>query len=230
MPKKAIERDIEIGKRVAQRREELGYSMDRVAELLGVNKSTVQRYETLGVDASKTMTMIGLADALCTTVEWLKGESEDKSKEEFLETERHVYDEVSGMLDRLYSQEDDADIRKAAVNIFDESLEIISIFNTYFSNACHKSKETALQFAGTDIDAALVAQTVYRAEIKDGIDTMHAMVDALYKLFDKESVAKRNEKTRKLKNSPSQYLTDVTMESINTLKRKMTSVEEDETN
>ena len=222
MPKKAIERDIEIGKRVAQRREELGYSMDRVAELLGVNKSTVQRYETLGVDASKTMTMIGLADALCTTVEWLKGESEDKSKEEFLETERHVYDEVSGMLNRLYSQEDDADIRKAAVNIFDESLEIFSIFNTYFS--------TALQCAGTDINAALVAQTVYRAEIKDGIDTMHAMVDELYKLFDKESVAKRNEKTRKLKNSPSQYLTDVTMESINTLKRKMTSVEEDETN
>ena len=230
MPKKAIERDIEIGKRVAQRREELGYSLDRVAELLGVNKSTVLRYETLGVDPSKTMTMIGLADALCTTVEWLKGESEDKSKEEFLETERHVYDEVSGMLNRLYSQEDDADIRKAAVNIFDESLEIFSIFNTYFSNACHKAKDTALQFAGTDINAALVAQTVYRAEIKEGIDSMYAMVDELYKLFDKESVAKRNEKTRKLKNSPSQYLTDVTMESINTLKRKMTSVEEDETN
>ena len=230
MPKKAIERDIEIGKRVAQRREELGYSLDRVAELLGVNKSTVLRYETLGVDPSKTMTMIGLADALCTTVEWLKGESEDKSKEEFLEIERHIYDEVSGMLDRLYSQEDDKLIRKAAVNIFDESLEIYSIFNTCFSNACHKAKDTALQLSETDIDTDIVVQTLYRTEITEGIDTMHAMVDELYKLFDKESVAKRNEKTRKLKNSPSQYLTDVTMESINTLRRKMTSVEEDETN
>lgn len=230
MPKKAIDRDVEIGKRVAQRREELGYSLDGVAELLGVNKSTVLRYETLGVDASKTMTMIGLADALCTTVEWLKGESEDKSKEEFLETKRHIYNEVSGMLDRLYSQEDDELIRKAAINIFDESLEIYSIFNTYFSNACHKAKDTALQLSETDIDTDIVVQTVYRTEIKEGIDTMYAMVDELYKLFDKDSVEKRNEKTRKLKNSPSQYLTDVTMESINTLRRKMTSVEEGETN
>jgi len=28
--------------------------------------------------------IIGLADALCTTVEWLKGESEDKSEDELL--------------------------------------------------------------------------------------------------------------------------------------------------
>ena len=68
----------EVGGRIKERRNEIGISMPELGRRVGVNKSTIQRYETDGVNPSRSMIINGLADALQTTPEWLTGLSEEK--------------------------------------------------------------------------------------------------------------------------------------------------------
>ena len=68
----------EVGKRIKERRNEIGISMPELGRRVGVNKSTIQRYETDGVNPNRSMIINGLADALQTTPEWLTGLSEEK--------------------------------------------------------------------------------------------------------------------------------------------------------
>ena len=63
----------QVGERVKERRTELNLTMPELGKRVGVNKSTIQRYEADGVDPKRTMIINGLADALLTTPEWLTG-------------------------------------------------------------------------------------------------------------------------------------------------------------
>ena len=72
----------EVGKRIKERRNEIGISMPELGRRGGVNKSTIQRYETDGVNPNRSMVINGLADALQTTPEWLTGLSEEKEIKE----------------------------------------------------------------------------------------------------------------------------------------------------
>ena len=100
----------QVGERVKERRTELNLTMPELGKRVGVNKSTIQRYEADGVDPKRTMIINGLAEALLTTPEWLTGLSEEKeydsrtlcSKEmelpvedmkRFLDGILHIYDE-----------------------------------------------------------------------------------------------------------------------------------------
>ena len=80
---KTLKKEIEftakqVGERVKERRTELNLTMPELGKRIGVNKSTIQRYEADGVDPKRTMIINGLADALLTTPEWLTGLSEEK--------------------------------------------------------------------------------------------------------------------------------------------------------
>ena len=66
----------QIGARAKQRRLELNLSMQYVADQLGVNKSTVQRYESGAIDNTKKMVLEGLSRVLDVTPEWLQGETD----------------------------------------------------------------------------------------------------------------------------------------------------------
>ena len=72
----------QVGERIRERRTELKLSMPELGRRLGVNKSTIQRYETDGVNPNRSMIINGLADALQTTPEWLTGRSEEKEVKE----------------------------------------------------------------------------------------------------------------------------------------------------
>lgn len=67
-----------IGNRAKERRLELGLSGQDIADSLGVNKSTILRYERGTIDNEKKIIIEGLADALHVSVAWLKGETEEK--------------------------------------------------------------------------------------------------------------------------------------------------------
>lgn len=66
-----------IGSRIKQRRTELGLHQKYIAELMDVNASTIQRYETGTIDNTKKLILEGLAEALHVSVEWLKGETDE---------------------------------------------------------------------------------------------------------------------------------------------------------
>ena len=66
-----------IGSRALQRRKELKLSQKYIAEKLGVDTSTVLRYEKGVSDNTKFYILEGLANALDVSVDWLKGETDD---------------------------------------------------------------------------------------------------------------------------------------------------------
>ena len=69
----------EIGKRITLRREELGASMEEIAQKVGVHKSTIQRYEAGSIQRIKLPVVESIASALSVSPVWLFGLSEEKT-------------------------------------------------------------------------------------------------------------------------------------------------------
>lgn len=61
--------DVEIGKKVRQRRSEIGMSQERLAELLGVTFQQVQKYEK-GVNRIAASRLWAIAAAMKQAVSW----------------------------------------------------------------------------------------------------------------------------------------------------------------
>ena len=66
-----MERNIEIGRRIKQRREELGMTQEELGNLLWLNKSTIQRYETGKIAKIKLPVIHAMAKQLNVSPEWL---------------------------------------------------------------------------------------------------------------------------------------------------------------
>lgn len=64
--------------RLKQRRKELGYSFQDLANLTQMSKSTLQRYETGGIKNIPLSRLDALSQALETSREWLMGWDEKK--------------------------------------------------------------------------------------------------------------------------------------------------------
>lgn len=67
------------GQRIKERRIELGYSVDQLAEILGKNRATVYRYENGYIDDMPTKVLESVAKALKTTPAILMGWSDDSA-------------------------------------------------------------------------------------------------------------------------------------------------------
>ena len=68
----------EIGVRLKQSRADKGYTMQQVAELVGVDRSTVQRYEVGGIVIIKRPVVESICKCLGVNPGWVLGESENK--------------------------------------------------------------------------------------------------------------------------------------------------------
>lgn len=91
----------QVGERVKERRTELNLTMPELGKRVGVNKSTIQRYEADGVDPKRTMIINGLAEALLTTPEWLTGLSEDKEYDSRTLCARDMEEHIKNILIRF---------------------------------------------------------------------------------------------------------------------------------
>lgn len=69
--------NIELGLRIAERRQQLGLTMDHVAQQVGVAKSTIQRYETGQIKRIKLPVIESIAAALKVNPDWLIGNTDD---------------------------------------------------------------------------------------------------------------------------------------------------------
>lgn len=70
--------NIEIGKRIKQTREEKNMSLQDVAEITGVARSTVQRYEVGRIDKLKLPVIESIARVLGVRPDWIIGKTEKK--------------------------------------------------------------------------------------------------------------------------------------------------------
>jgi transcriptional regulator with XRE-family HTH domain len=67
-----------IGRRIKQRRKELGMSADKLGEVLGKDRSTIYRYEKGDIENLPLDILEPIAKALGTTPAYLMGWKEDK--------------------------------------------------------------------------------------------------------------------------------------------------------
>lgn len=67
----------EIATRIMQRRKELKLSLQDVADIAGISRSTLQRYESGGIKNIPIQRLDGLAKALKTSPEWIMGTRQD---------------------------------------------------------------------------------------------------------------------------------------------------------
>lgn len=74
----------EIGKRIKDAREKADLSLNDVALKLGVNKSTILRYENGEISKVKAPIIDGLAQALHVSPHYLMGWEAEESKNDFI--------------------------------------------------------------------------------------------------------------------------------------------------
>lgn len=74
--------NIEIGNRIAERRSQLGLTMDDVAQKIGVAKSTIQRYEKGQIQKIKLPVIESIAAALSVNPDWIIGNTDDPQQKQ----------------------------------------------------------------------------------------------------------------------------------------------------
>lgn len=69
---------MKIGERIKNARKNLGFTQEQLGLLIGVNKSTIQRYETGKIDKLKLPVIQSIAKALAVNPEWITLHSDKK--------------------------------------------------------------------------------------------------------------------------------------------------------
>jgi transcriptional regulator with XRE-family HTH domain len=172
----------QIGVRIKQRRLELDLPMQYVADQMGVNKSTVQRYESGTIDNTKKMVLEGLSRVLDVTPEWLLGETDklDPEVTDALEIRiRDSYQRIQSSFP-LKLKTIDADFAKTLLLYLLESFEDLI---TSFENAderCSNVKRyrrIAVEL-GLDSEEEL-KNLLYHREIKHTVNELRDASDVL---------------------------------------------------
>lgn len=87
----------QIGKRIKERRLDVGISADELAEKIGVSRATMFRYENGDIDGINVKKLIPIAKALRTTPTYLMGLDDTKE----LTTKQLIIELVEQMPDDL---------------------------------------------------------------------------------------------------------------------------------
>ena len=172
----------QIGVRIKQRRLELDLPMQYVADQMGVNKSTVQRYESGTIDNTKKMVLEGLSRVLDVTPEWLLGETDklDPEVTDALEIRiRDSYQRIQSSFP-LKLKTIDADFAKTLLLYLLESFEDLI---TSFENADERCSNVKLYRRiavelGLDSEEEL-KNLLYHREIKHTVNELRDASDVL---------------------------------------------------
>lgn len=84
-----------VGKRIQQRRKDLGMSADKLASLIGKNRATIYRYEKGDIENLPLDILEPIAEALQTTPQFLMGWEEKTAVENnsgFSEAKQKLFD------------------------------------------------------------------------------------------------------------------------------------------
>ena len=176
----------EVGKRIKERRNEIGISMPELGRRVGVNKSTVQRYETDGVNPNRSMIINGLADALQTTPGWLTGLSEEKEiKDEDGRTvcEGEVLDHLNDFLDAVAKTVQPEIQQRFLTSTLCLLIDYGRTLNEIDRLAGDEALKKSIQQYTIHVDDIIVP--VYRREMEAPIEDMKRFLDGLLHIFDK---------------------------------------------
>ena len=180
----------QVGERVKERRTELNLSMGDLGKRLGVNKSTIQRYESKGVDPEKRYLVISLADALLTTPEWLTGLSEDKEYDGYTKSKMKLDEHLESFLKEMDSVVGSKAYQQFLAGHLCNIIDLYSIYSVHFARAVKKAdevatdeglKESLIRYA---IESGVIVEQVYQKEMAPIIEDMKRYMDGLLHIYD----------------------------------------------
>ena len=181
----------QVGERVKERRTELNLSMGDLGKRLGVNKSTIQRYESKGVDPEKRYLVISLADALLTTPEWLTGLSEDKEYDGYTKSKMKLDEHLESFLKEMDSVVGSEAYQQFLAGHLCNIIDLYSVYAVHFARAMEKTdqvatdeglKESLMRYA---IESGAIVERVYQQEMEPIIEDMKRYMDGLLHIYDK---------------------------------------------
>ena len=181
----------QVGERVKERRTELNLSMGDLGKRLGVNKSTIQRYESKGVDPEKRYLIVSIADALLTTPEWLTGLSDAKEYDSYTKCKIQITEHLDSYLKEMDSVVGSEAYQQFLAGHLCNIIDLYSIYVVHFARAMKKAdevatdeglKESLIRYA---IESGVIVEQVYQKEMGPIIEDMKRYLDGLLHIYDK---------------------------------------------
>lgn len=180
----------QVGERVKERRTELNLTMPELGKRVGVNKSTIQRYEADGVDPKRTMIINGLADALLTTPEWLTGLSDDKEYDSRTLCARDIEEHIKKYLDTVSSTVNGEPHQQLLTTFLGKLVDLYTIMTYHFADAMAEVDRVAedeglkTSIRRYAIEVGAIEERVYRKEMEVPIEDMKRFLDGILHIYD----------------------------------------------
>ena len=180
----------QVGERIKERRTELKLSMPELGKRIGVNKSTIQRYEADGVDPKRTMIINGLAEALLTTPEWLTGLSDDKEYSIYTVCQMDLEKHINGYLETVTSTVNGEPHQQLLTTFLGQIVDLYTILTKYWAVSMKKVDEVAEDEGLKEsigkyaIHIGSITEQVYQKEMEVPIEDMKRYLDGILHLYD----------------------------------------------
>ena len=180
----------QVGERIKERRTELKLSMPELGKRIGVNKSTIQRYEADGVDPKRTMIINGLAEALLTTPEWLTGLSDDKEYSIYTVCQMDLEKHIKGYLETVTSTVNGEPHQQLLTTFLGQIVDLYIILAKYWAVSMKKVDEVAEDEGLKEsigkyaIHIGSITEQVYQKEMEVPIEDMKRYLDGILHLYD----------------------------------------------
>ena len=180
----------QVGERIKERRTELKLSMPELGKRIGVNKSTIQRYEADGVDPKRTMIINGLAEALLTTSEWLTGLSDDKEYSIYTVCQMDLEKHIKGYLETVTSTVNGEPHQQLLTTFLGQIVDLYTILTKYWAVSMKKVDEVAEDEGLKEsigkyaIHIGSITEQVYQKEMEVPIEDMKRYLDGILHLYD----------------------------------------------
>ena len=185
----------QVGERIKERRIELKFSMPELGKRIGVNKSTIQRYEADGVDPKRTMIINGLAEALLTTPEWLTGLSDDKEYDSYTLCHKDIEQHIKKYLDTVSSTVKGEPHQQMLTTFLGKIIDLYSVLCHHFADAMTEVdrvaedeglKQSLMRYA---IESGAIKERVYHKEMEAPIEDMKRFLDGILHIYDEGRTA-----------------------------------------
>ena len=180
----------QVGERIKERRTELKLSMPELGKRIGVNKSTIQRYEADGVDPKRTMIINGLAEALLTTPEWLTGLSDEKEYSIYTVCQLDLEKHIKGYLDAVTNTVNGEPHQQLLTTFLGQIVDLYTILTKYWAVSMKKVDEVAEDEGLKEsigkyaIHIGSITEQVYQKEMEVPIEDMKRYLDGILHLYD----------------------------------------------
>ena len=180
----------QVGERIKERRTELGLSMPELGKRIGVNKSTIQRYEADGVDPKRTMIINGLAEALLTTPEWLTGLSDEKEYSIYTVCQLDLEKHIKGYLEAVTNTVNGEPHQQLLTTFLGQIVDLYTILTKYWAVSMKKVDEVAEDEGLKEsigkyaIHIGSITEQVYQKEMEVPKEDMKRYLDGILHLYD----------------------------------------------